>query len=358
MSDIYGTEYDETLTGTSSSDALYGYEGNDTLYGGDGDDAIDGGTGSDIMIGGDGNDIYIVDDAGDIVVENYGEGYDIIFSTVSYTLIDNIEDLYLQGFDNINATGNSLENFIFGNDGNNIIDGGAGADILLAGYGDDIYYIDSWMDLAIESEDQGNDSLYVTADLGGGLYLQEHIENITVLTNANTTIYGSISDSNFNGNSGDDVFYGDAGNDVLRGNAGTDLLAGGTGNDIYVLNRGDGSDGISENDSTSGNTDTARFGESGTAINHDQLWFSVTGGDLEISVIGTSDKFIIDDWSTGSAQQIEIFEASDNYELTSAQISNLVSAMSSFSPPSSGTFTLDPGIYSTVLTQIASSWTT
>ena len=42
--------------------------------------------------------------------------------------------------------------------------------------------------------------------------------------------------------------------------------------------------------------------------------------------------------------------------MTNAQVAGLVSAMSSFSPPASGTTTLDPGTYSTVLSQIAVAW--
>jgi Ca2+-binding RTX toxin-like protein len=57
---------------------------------------LDGGFyGADTMIGGLGNDTYNVDHAGCVVKENAGEGVDTVYSTVSYTLGDNVENLTL-----------------------------------------------------------------------------------------------------------------------------------------------------------------------------------------------------------------------------------------------------------------------
>lgn len=56
---------------------------------------------------------------------------DTVMSSVSYTLLKNIENLTLTGAANINGTGNDQDNTLQGNSGNNILDGGAGNDTVL-----------------------------------------------------------------------------------------------------------------------------------------------------------------------------------------------------------------------------------
>ena len=89
------------------------------------------------MSGGTGDDLYTVCNINDIVTENSGEGTDTIFAEVSYTASDNVENLYLYGSSNINATGNTLDNNLRGNSGNNTLEGESGDDILRGGAGND-----------------------------------------------------------------------------------------------------------------------------------------------------------------------------------------------------------------------------
>src|SRR4051812_9300665 len=70
------------LNGGGGADYLIGYDGNDTLIGGDGLNCSDGGAG---------NDGHLVEYAGDIVLEAAGQGYDIVYSTASYTLAAGVE---------------------------------------------------------------------------------------------------------------------------------------------------------------------------------------------------------------------------------------------------------------------------
>ena len=84
--------------------------------GGDGNDTLDGGADGDSMSGGAGDDIYLVDNVGDVVIESPNEGYDVVKSWVSITLPTNVEKLQLEGYDNINATGNDDANVIYGNE--------------------------------------------------------------------------------------------------------------------------------------------------------------------------------------------------------------------------------------------------
>jgi Ca2+-binding RTX toxin-like protein len=117
-----------------------------------GNDQLDGGTGADTMAGGVGNDLYLVDNSADVVTEAANAGHDIVRSTASYTLGDNLEDLALTGTLAVNATGNAGANTLRGNSAANRLDGGAGGDMLVGGAGDDSYFLarGSGADIAYE----------------------------------------------------------------------------------------------------------------------------------------------------------------------------------------------------------------
>ncbi|MDB9537124.1 SBBP repeat-containing protein [Dolichospermum planctonicum CS-1226] len=133
-----GNSLNNTIFGNSGNNLLDGRAGADSLVGNAGNDTLMGGLGADTMTGGTGNDWYWVDNAGDIVIELANEGTDKVFTTISYTLTDNVEDLALQETAaNINGTGNGLNNTITDNTKDNVLDGGAGNDIIRASGGND-----------------------------------------------------------------------------------------------------------------------------------------------------------------------------------------------------------------------------
>ena len=123
-----GNTLDNTLIGSDANNLLYGLGGNDVF---------DGGLGIDTLVGGTGDDTYFVDTTADVIIENAGEGIDIVASSLSYTLGNNLEILLLSE-NAANGTGNSLSNLLLGNAANNILSGGAGNDILLGGSGNDL----------------------------------------------------------------------------------------------------------------------------------------------------------------------------------------------------------------------------
>jgi len=125
-----GNALDNRLVGNSAANVLSGGAGNDTL---------DGGGGADTMSGGSGDDRFIVDNVSDQVLENAGEGTDLVQSSVNYLLGASVENLTLTGAASVNATGNALDNVLTGNAGNNQLNGGAGNDRLNGGAGDDTY---------------------------------------------------------------------------------------------------------------------------------------------------------------------------------------------------------------------------
>jgi Ca2+-binding RTX toxin-like protein len=152
---------------------------------------------------------------------------------------------------------------------------------------------------------------------------------------------------------GNDSLIGYATADTLSGGAGADTLQGGSGNDTYGLGRGGGSDTIAENDATAGNTDVALFGPD---IAADQLWFRQVGSHLEVSVIGSTDKFTVSNWYSGSSYHVEQFKTANGKVLLDTQVQNLVQAMAGFTPPASGQTTLPASYQSSLNPIIAANW--
>jgi Ca2+-binding RTX toxin-like protein len=128
---IAGNDKGSILTGTTSRDSLNGGNGNDTL---------DGGLGADYMRGRNGNDTYIVDNVNDQIDDSPQTGIETVKSAVSWSLnqavfggpqvgfkareiATGLDDLVLTGTDNVNGTGNYLDNKITGNKGNNTLNG-------------------------------------------------------------------------------------------------------------------------------------------------------------------------------------------------------------------------------------------
>jgi Ca2+-binding RTX toxin-like protein len=345
-----GNTLDNVLTGNSAANTLVGGAGNDRLV---------GGAGTDNMQGGTGNDTYVVDVTTDIVTENLNEGTDTVESGLTYTLGANVENLLLTGTTAINGTGNALDNVLTGNSavntltggaGNDRLDGGAGADKMLGGTGDDTYVMDVSTDVITENANEGTD----TVETGLTYTLGTNLENLTLTGTTAINGTGNTVNNVLKGNSAVNSLSGAAGNDTLDGGAAADTLTGGTGNDTYVLGRGYAADTVVENDTTAGNTDIAQF-LSGVAI--DQIWFQHVGNNLEASIIGTSDKLVIQNWYTGTANHVEQFKTTDGAKtLLDSNVQNLVNAMASFAPPAAGQTTL-PATYQTSLAPvIAANW--
>ncbi|MCY1378659.1 Bifunctional hemolysin/adenylate cyclase [compost metagenome] len=135
--------------------------------------------------------------------------------------------------------------------------------------------------------------------------------------------------------------------------AGNDTLRGGAGNDTYVFGRGDGIDRIVESDTTLGNHDLAVFGE---GISQEQLWFRRSSNNLEVSVIGSADKLILQNWYLGEQYRVEEFQTADGSTLLDGQVQNLVDAMAAFAPPSAGQTTLPDSYKNALESVIATNW--
>ena len=345
-------------TGNALANTLLGNAAANTLSGGDGNDVLNGGAGADTQIGGMGDDSYIVDNVGDTLVENFAEGTDTVSASVSYTLSSNLENLTLTGSTAINATGNELDNVLIGNSGantltggagNDTLNGGGGSDTMLGGAGDDLYYVNVATDIVTESADEGLD----TVNSSVSYTLIANVENLNLTGTGSLAGTGNDLSNRLTGNTGGNTLNGGAGDDYLDGKAGNDTLIGGTGNDTYFLGRGYGSDAIQENDASAGNLDIAQFD---TGIATDQLWFRKVSNNLEVSVIGTLDKFTISNWYLGSQYHVEQFKTSDGAILLDNQVQNLVQAMAAFAPPAAGQTTLNASQQAALAPLISANW--
>ncbi|MDY0870359.1 M10 family metallopeptidase [Dongia rigui] len=223
---ITGNDAINTLSGAGGNDTLKGMGGNDTLDGGDDNDSLDGGTGNDTMSGGNGNDTYFVDNANDVVDESATDGYDIVKSTVTYTISDGVEEFQLLGTAAINATGSNDDNKLVGNDGANILDGAGGNDEMIGGKGDDTYIVDSLDDVVTE-----------TLGAGGGIDTVRSAIDYTLGSNVeNLTLTDDGVEINGVGNDLANVIIGNSSDNKLTGVGGIDTLKGGDGNDYYNVN--------------------------------------------------------------------------------------------------------------------------
>jgi Ca2+-binding RTX toxin-like protein len=304
---LSGDEGDDTITGGNGDDQLIGGEGNDSLDGGDGNDLLEGGTGVDTLNGGTGDDSYYIDNVGDLITgETSTSGTDTVFSSISINLGANLENLNLIGEGNITGAGNSLNNFLVGNnkinilnglagddvlyglDGNDTLRGGegndyldgdnnpaiadgdseldrpvyVGADRLEGGIGNDTYVVNATGDTVVENSNEGTDTVIsiISYNLGANL------ENLTLAGEGNITGAGNTLDNDITGNDQVNILNGLAGNDTIAGEGGNDELIGDLGDDN--LDGGEGNDTINGNNGndvlTGGEGDDFLYGDSGS----------------------------------------------------------------------------------------------
>jgi Ca2+-binding RTX toxin-like protein len=234
--------------------------GGNQINGNDAANVIDGKANDDLMTGNGGDDSYYVDTVGDVVVESAEQGTDTIFTLVSRTLSDNVENLtLLEAAGNINATGNILDNILTGNSGYNslvgglgndtlignagddTLDGRLGADSMVGGAGNDTYFVDNPGDSVTENLNEGTDTVNssITWTLSGTH--GDNVENLILTGSDNINGTGNDLANQLIGNSGNNHLTGGAGDDLLKGadtlngSSGADTLEGGIGNDTYYV---------------------------------------------------------------------------------------------------------------------------
>lgn len=313
---VEGNGQANLITGNDLANSMYGGAGNDTLFGGIGGDYLRGGLDNDELTGGDGADTFGF---------ARGDGQDLIHADASDTIA--LDASIVKG------------DLVFGKLG------ASGADTLTIGIKG------STESITLDHVSQ-LDALIVNFAADGSSTTLGQLR-LDAATPVSLNLTGTSGKDTLTGGDGDDTLTGLAGSDVLAGGKGKDLLVGGKGNDTYLFNRGDGQDTIVDTDSTWFNADLLKVGDAKSS----QLWFTRSGNNLDIRIIGTTDKATVQDWFVSSANRVEKITAlGDGKSLSAAKVNNLVNAMASFTPSAMASTTLPGNTPASITKLIASSW--
>jgi len=376
----------DTLYGGNGEDSLLGRDGEDYLAGGNGDDAIVGGAGADrlfgeaghdLLNGGAGNDTLDGGSGHNTYVFGRGDGADSVVMIQDSTA-GKLNTLRL-------GAGISAEQITLRQTYNSYWGWNADLEVSINGSTDKITFNSAWRGISTAPEyanlqriefADGTvwDAAAIKARLFAGTAGADSINGTEAADTlaggaghdslwaggGNDSLDGGDGDDYLAGGNGDDAIVGGAGNDQLFGEAGHDTYRGGLGadtlsdtsttsHDIYVWGRGDGADTLTD----AGGNDRLDLL---AGVSADQLWFRRVGNNLEMSVIGSTDRFTINGWYTSAANQVETFRLSDGQTLLASQVQQLVNAMAAFAPPAAGQSTLPPDYAATLQPVIAANW--
>ena len=310
---VFGSRFEDNLTGTAGEDVIYGYQLADIINGGEGNDEIWGGSGNDNISGGNGNDTFVL-------VEE--EGTD--------TIID-----FVKGQDSFRLAGNlTFEQLTLAQNGTNTeISITATGEILATLTGVDASTLDTSDFISSATAPQlvfgtlNNDELNIV-----------DASVIVFAGNGNDTVDASVLNSNakdriYAGNNDDEVFagkndrsFGGAGNDIIDASNGMggNRLYGGAGNDEIVVKaneRAFGGAGNDTIDASGSNGESRLYGNEGNDIfflgsgdrlvggaGDDQFYAGSGGGNTITGGQGAEQFWIVNAQLPGAANIITDFE--------------------------------------------------
>ena len=127
IENVFGTNFNDILTGNGADNVFSGLAGNDQLTGGGGNDTLNGGSGNDVLNGGTGSDTasYTSATAGVTINLNQAGGQNTGGGGIDQLV--SIENLAGSRFSDV-LLGNAGNNVLAGRDGNDLLNGGAGSD--------------------------------------------------------------------------------------------------------------------------------------------------------------------------------------------------------------------------------------
>lgn len=151
---------------------------------------------------------------------------------------------------------------------------------------------------------------------------------------ANVNVTGNNLGDTITGNSGNNNLTGGSGDDILVAGAGSDVLTGGGGYDVYKVGPVFGQTLIN-NTASDGTTNPQGEIDFGSGVADEDLWFARNGNDLQVDLLGTSNRLTIAGWYSDSRAQLGSFNTADGLKLDS-QISQLVSSMATYASGNPG----------------------
>jgi Ca2+-binding RTX toxin-like protein len=210
IENLYGSSFDDHLSGDAGRNIIGGELGNDTLVGNGGDDSLSGEAGNDSLDGGDGADRLVG-----------GDGVDTIHGGIGNESVDagtGNDRVFGEAGDDV-LLGGPGDDQLDGGDGNDLLEGAAGSDVLTGGAGiDTISYASSAAAVAVNLATGVTSGVETKGDSFSGI----------------EQALGSAQADTLTGDAGANTLWGMAGDDVLVGGGGGDLLKGGAGNDRFV----------------------------------------------------------------------------------------------------------------------------
>lgn len=145
VENLYGSAFNDILTGNTGVNFLHGGAGHDTIYGGAGDDHIEGGAGYDVIYGGAGIDTVSFDDlaqgVGVFMNSTLGSSQRL---GVDVDQLYDVENVYGTIF-NDTLQGGTNDNYLMGREGDDLLiqgivaSHGNGVDVLDGGAGNDTF---------------------------------------------------------------------------------------------------------------------------------------------------------------------------------------------------------------------------
>ena len=211
----------ENLVLPGSAVQGYGNSLSNAIYGNSADNLLDGDAGADTMYGGAGNDVYFLDNIGDMVIENANEGSDAVYARPTTGWRPTWSSWCCRAAP-CRASATPRRTRSTATAGNNLLDGDAGADAMYGGAGNDAYFVDNVGDAVVENANEGNDTVFATANYR----LSANVENLMLPGSADCRATATAAPTRSTGNTG---------NNLLNGGGGADTMSGGAGNDVYFV---------------------------------------------------------------------------------------------------------------------------